>query len=113
MKTWNDYKKHVKEVDPEMGREISKIEENTEIISAIVMPPITTDIVRGCARKKIYQKKKRTWIKPKRTYFSLQCPQSSIARIESQSSVPKLDTLLKIFDKLGLMISITPKTAAH
>lgn len=36
MKTWNDYKKHVKEIDPEMGREISKIEESTEIISAII-----------------------------------------------------------------------------
>jgi hypothetical protein len=36
MRTWNDYKKHVKEVDPEIGREISRIEENTEIISAII-----------------------------------------------------------------------------
>jgi hypothetical protein len=36
MKTWNDYKKHVKEVDPETEREISRIEENTEIISAII-----------------------------------------------------------------------------
>ena len=34
MRTWNDDKKHVKEVDPEMGHEISKIEENTEIIEA-------------------------------------------------------------------------------
>lgn len=34
MKTWNDYKKHVKEVDPEMGHEISKIEENTNMEDA-------------------------------------------------------------------------------
>lgn len=36
MRTWNDYKKYVKEANPEMRREISKIEENTEIISAII-----------------------------------------------------------------------------
>lgn len=59
MKTWNDYKEHVKEVDPEMGREINKIEENTEIISAIVMPPITTDIVRGlCTQEDLSKEEK-------------------------------------------------------
>lgn len=95
MRTWNDYKKHVKEVDPEMGHEISKIEENTEIISAII--------------------KRRNELGLSQRDLAALCsvPQSSIARIESQSSVPKLDTLLKIFDKLGLMISVTPKTAAH
>lgn len=95
MRTWNDYKKHVKEVDPEMGYEISKIEKNTEIISAII--------------------KRRNELGLSQRDLAALCsiPQSSIARIESQSSVPKLDTLLKIFDKLGLMISITPKTAAH
>lgn len=95
MRTWNDYKKHVKEVDPEMGYEISKIEKNTEIISAII--------------------KRRNELGLSQRDLAALCsiPQSSIARIESQSSVPKLDTLLKIFDKLGLMISITPKTAAY
>lgn len=95
MKTWNDYKKHVKEVDPEMGRKISRIEENTEIISAII------------------KRRKELGLSQRELASLCSVPQSSIARIESQSSVPKLDTLLKIFDKLGLMISITPKTAAH
>ena len=59
MKTWNDYKKHVKEVDPEMGREISRIEENAEIISAIMMPPLMTDDVRGlCTQEDLSKEEK-------------------------------------------------------
>lgn len=59
MKTWNDYKKHVKEVDPETEREISRIEENTEIISAIVMPLLTTDVVRGlCTQEDLSKEEK-------------------------------------------------------
>ena len=67
MRTWNDYKKHVKEVDPEMGYEISKIEKNTEIISAII--------------------KRRNELGLSQRDLAALCsiPQSSIARIESQS----------------------------
>ena len=34
-------------------------------------------------------------------------PQSSVARIESFKTVPNLDTLLKIFQQLGLKLSVT------
>ncbi len=33
MKTWNDYKEHVKAVDPVMGKEIEAIEEKVSIIA--------------------------------------------------------------------------------
>ncbi|MCI7091451.1 MAG: helix-turn-helix domain-containing protein [Veillonellaceae bacterium] len=35
-------------------------------------------------------------------------PQSSVARIESYKTVPKLDTLLKITQSLGLNLTLSP-----
>lgn len=34
MKTWNDYKEHVKHTDPARGRDIADMEEQAAIISA-------------------------------------------------------------------------------
>ena len=34
-------------------------------------------------------------------------PQSSVARIESFKTIPNLDTLLKIFQQLGLKLNVT------
>ena len=36
MKTWSDYKEHVRTVDPEMGKEMDEIENISAIISAMV-----------------------------------------------------------------------------
>ena len=36
MKTWNDYKEHVKHTDPARGRDIADMEEQAAIISAII-----------------------------------------------------------------------------
>ena len=36
MRTWNDYKDHVRAVDPEMGKEIDEIENISAIITAMV-----------------------------------------------------------------------------
>ena len=36
MKTWNDYKEHVRTVDPEIGKDIDEIENISTIVSAIV-----------------------------------------------------------------------------
>ena len=35
-------------------------------------------------------------------------PQSSVARIESYKTIPKLDTLLKITQSLGLNLTLSP-----
>ena len=34
MKTWEDYKNHVKEIDSDTAKELAEIEENAKIISA-------------------------------------------------------------------------------
>ena len=36
MKTWNDYKQHVRTVDPEMGKEMDEVENISAIVSAMV-----------------------------------------------------------------------------
>lgn len=36
MKTWADYKNHVKKIDSDTAKELAEIEENTKIISAMI-----------------------------------------------------------------------------
>ena len=36
MKTWNDYKEHVRAVDPEIGKDIDEVENISSIVSAMV-----------------------------------------------------------------------------
>ena len=36
MKTWNDYKEHVRTVDPEIGKDIDEVENISSIVSAMV-----------------------------------------------------------------------------
>lgn len=36
-------------------------------------------------------------------------PQSSVARIESMKTTPNLDTLLKLFEPLGLALTVSMK----
>ena len=36
MATWNDYKNHVRESNPEIGRDIDEVEERAKIINAII-----------------------------------------------------------------------------
>ena len=35
MKTWNDYKEHVRTVDPEIGKDIDEVENISSIVSAM------------------------------------------------------------------------------
>lgn len=90
MKTWNDYKEHVKSVDVQGKKDLEEIEELAEIISAMIQQRNTLGLSQ-------------------RELASL-CgiPQSSIARIESHATIPRLDTLLKIFSQLGLKLNAIP-----
>ena len=36
MATWNDYKNHVRESNPEIGRDIDEVEEIAKIVSAMI-----------------------------------------------------------------------------
>ena len=84
MKTWNDYKEHVRTVDPEIGKDIDEVENISSIVSAMV--------------------EQRTSLGLSQRELAAMCgiPQSSVARIESCKTTPNLGTLLNIFQHLGL-----------
>ena len=86
MKTWNDYKEHVRTVDPEIGKDIDEVENISSIVSAMV--------------------EQRTSLGLSQRELAAMCgiPQSSVARIESCKTTPNLGTLLNIFQHLGLQL---------
>lgn len=89
MKTWNDYKEHVKSVDPVTARDIEEVES----ISSIVHAMIEQRNAMGLSQRELAAMCK--------------IPQSSIARIESCKTTPNLGTLLHIFRHLGLQLTVT------
>lgn len=89
MKTWGDYKDHVKCVDPNGKKEI----EEAENLAAIVGAMIEQRSLLGISQRELAS--------------LCGIPQSSVARIESFKSTPNLDTLLKIFKPLGLNLTVS------
>lgn len=89
MRTWNEYKEHIKHIDSATGRDLSDIEEQAELISAII--------------------KQRNELGLSQRDLAAICgiPQSSVARIESLQTTPNLATLLKIMRPLGLKLRIS------
>lgn len=94
MRIWNDYKEHVKAVDPEIAKEIEEVEN----VSAIVGAMIEQRNALGLSQRDL----------------AAMCgiPQSSVARIESFKTIPNLGTLLNIFQHLGLRLTVTPAPKA-
>ena len=97
MTTWNEYKKHIRETDPEIAKDIDEVES----ISAIIGAMIARRNDMGLTQREL----------------AAVCgiPQSSVARIESGRTTPNLCTLLKIFRQLGLSLTVVldasmPKT---
>ena len=89
MKTWNDYKEHVKAIDPEGKRDIEEL----EILAAIVGAMIEKRNELGFSQRELAS--------------ICGIPQSSVARIESFKTIPNLDTLLKIMQPLGLKLTVS------
>ena len=89
MKTWNDYKEHVKAVDPVIAKDM----EETEEIAAIVTAMVEQRNALGLSQRDL----------------AALCgiPQSSVARIESCKTTPNLGTLLNIFQHLGLTLTVS------
>ena len=89
MKTWNEYKEHVKAVDPMIAKDI----EETEEIAAIVSAMVSQRNALGLSQRDL----------------AALCgiPQSSVARIESCKTTPNLGTLLNIFQHLGLTLTVS------
>ncbi|WP_405354535.1 helix-turn-helix domain-containing protein [Ruminococcus sp.] len=89
MKTWNDYKNFVKSEDITAKQDIEEMEGLAGIVSAII--------------------EKRNSLGLSQRDLAEKCgiPQSSVARIETFKTTPKLDTLLKIMQPLGLKLTVS------
>ncbi len=86
---WNEYKTQVKETDPIGKALIDEAEAEAEIISAII-------------------KQRNALGLSQRDLASLcDIPQSSVARIESSKTTPKLSTIIKICNQLGLSLNVS------
>ena len=89
MRTWNDYKEHVRTVDPEISKDMEEVEALSQIVKAMV------------------EQRNALGLSQRELAALCGIRQSSVARIESFKTVPNLDTLLKIFQQLGLKLSVT------
>lgn len=89
MRTWNDYKEHVRTMDPKISKDMEEVEALSQIVKAMV------------------EQRNALGLSQRELAALCGIPQSSVARIESFKTVPNLDTLLKIFQQLGLKLSVT------
>ena len=88
MRTWNDYKEYVKRIDPENKKTLEEIEAISDIVNALV------------------EQRNNLGISQRDLAMLCGLPQSSVAMIESYVTMPKLDTLIKIMQPLGLKLSV-------
>ena len=89
MKTWNDYKKYVKNIDAANKEEMESIEAMASIIGSII------------------EHRNALGISQRQLAKLCGMPQSSVARIESYKTTPSIDTLLKVMKPLGLTLSVS------
>ena len=87
MRTWKDFKKDAKEIDPIVKTDIEEMETLATIVSKIIerrneLGYSQRDLAKLCG-----------------------LPHSSVARIETYAVMPKVDTLIKIMIPLGLKLS--------
>lgn len=90
MKSWNDYKNHVRSADLSAAAIISESEEMADLVAAII------------------EQRKALGMSQRELASACGLPQSSVARIESMQTTPKLDTLIRISQPLGLQIKLIP-----
>jgi ribosome-binding protein aMBF1 (putative translation factor) len=88
MATWSDYKEHVRQTNPEIGKDIDEAQVLSQIVGAMIeqrhnLALSQRDLAELCG-----------------------LPHSSVARIESGKTTPNLSTLLRIFDQLGLRLVV-------
>lgn len=89
MKTWDEYKDYVKSLGDDSKKDMEEIEELSALISAVIKQ--RNDL--GLTQRELAELSG--------------LPQSSVARIETLKTTPKLDTFLKILHPLGLKLTIT------
>ena len=86
---WDEYKEYVKSSDKEAKKIIEEAEAEAQIIGALIQQRAALGLSQ-------------------RDLASLcNIPQSSVARIESNKITPRLDTILKLLNEMGLTLSVT------
>ncbi|MFV0636805.1 helix-turn-helix domain-containing protein [Mitsuokella sp. WILCCON 0060] len=88
MRTWDDYKTHVKSVSEEERRNMEEIEEVADIVSSII------------------RRRQELGISQRMLAERCGLPQSSVARIETLKTTPKLDTLVKLMQAINLKLQV-------
>ena len=88
MRTWEDYKNHVKSISEEECRNMEEIEELSSIVSSII------------------RRRQELGISQRTLAERCGIPQSSIARIVTLKTTPKLDTLVKLMQALDLKLQV-------
>ena len=91
MRTWDNYKEHVKNIDMEAKKDIEEAESLAEIVGAMI------------------SQRNDMGISQRELAAMCNMPQSSVARIESMKTTPNLDTILKLFEPLGLALTVSTK----
>lgn len=89
MRTWDDYKEHVKSIDMESKKDMEEVEALAAIVGALI------------------EQRKILGISQRDLAAICGMPQSSVARIESFKTTPNLDTLLKMMKPLGLTLTVS------
>lgn len=95
MATWKDYKNHVRETNPEIGRDLDEIEAVSQIVGTMI------------------ERRHDMNLSQRELADLCGIPHSSVARIESGKSTPNLSTLLKIFQKLDLSLIAAPTSSVQ
>ncbi|HIW56559.1 MAG TPA: helix-turn-helix transcriptional regulator [Firmicutes bacterium] len=89
MRTWNDYKNHVKSIDSKNRKTIEEVESIASIVGAVI------------------EQRNKLGLSQRELASLCGMPQSSVARIESFKTIPNLETLLKIMKPLGLKLTVS------
>ena len=87
MKTWEDFKKDVKKINPIIQKNVGEMEMLANIVSVII------------------KRRNELGITQRELADICGLPHSSVAIIESCAVKPKVDTLIKIMIPLGLTLS--------
>ena len=92
MRTWEDYKRHVKSIDETSRKEMEEI----ETLAFLVGTMIDQRNKLGLSQKELAE--------------LCHIPQSTIGRIESCRTIPSILTLIRILEPLQMKITFTEKT---
>ena len=89
MKTWDDYKRHVKDISDQDRRNMEEIEEAAAIVASLI--------------------RRRQELGLSQRALAERCgiPQSSVVRMETMKTRPKLDTLINITHAINLKLQLT------